>query len=246
MIIYPDIEIRKGQCVSLRKGFFEDPVVYDIEPVAAATKFESDGAEWLHVVDLDQVFDEGENSELVEEIIKAVSIPVQVSGGIRTLLQIENWLDKGAARVVLGTASVTDRKLIRDACVKYPDKIAVSIDAKEGMVMIDGWRTQTAFTSLELAKEFEQCGVAAIVYTDIDLYQEAPESSMANTTKIATQLDIPVISSGTIRTLDDISRLHLLPNIEGAVTGWALFNDEIDLASAISIGHQKQTQAEFI
>lgn len=246
MIIYPDIEIRKGQCVSLRKGAFEDPVIYNIDPLTAAKKFESDGAEWLHIVDLDSVFNDGENKALVEAIINEVNIPVQVSGGIRTLTQIGDWLDKGAARVVLGTVSVTDRKLIRDACAKHPGKIAVSIDAKEGLVMIDGWRTQTTFTGLELAKEFEQCGVAAIVYTDIDLYQEAPESSMANTTKIATELDIPVISSGTIRSLDDISRLHLLPNIEGAVTGWALFNDEIELASAISIGHQKVTQAPFI
>ncbi len=246
MIIYPDIEIRKGKCVSLRKGRFEDPLVYDIDPRTAAKNFESEGAEWLHVVDMDSVFNDGENREIVEGIVDDANIPVQVSGGIRTLAQINKWLELGAARVVLGTVAVTDRTLIHDACGLHPGKIAVSIDAKDGYVMIDGWRTKTAFTGLELAKNFEQSGVAAIIYTDIDLYQEAPESSMANTTEIATELDIPVISSGTIRSLDDVSRLHLLPNIHGAVTGWALFNNEIDLKSAISIGHQEQTKAEFI
>ena len=246
MIIYPDIEIRKGQCVSLRKGRFEDPVVYDTEPQTAAKNFESEGAEWLHVVDIDSVFHDGENREIVEGIVNDANIPVQVSGGIRTLFQINSWLELGAARVVLGTVAVTDRTLIHNACGLHPNKIAVSIDAKDGYVMIDGWRTKTAFTGLELARQFERCGVAAIIYTDIDLYQEAPESSMANITEIATELDIPVISSGTIRSLDDISRLHLLPNIQGAVTGWALFNNEIELKAAISIGHQEQTKADII
>jgi phosphoribosylformimino-5-aminoimidazole carboxamide ribotide isomerase len=246
MIIYPDIEIRKGKCVSLRKGRFEDPLVYDIDPQTAAKNFESEGAEWLHVVDMDSVFNDGENREIVERIVDDANIPVQVSGGIRTLSQINKWLELGAARVVLGTVAVTDRTLIHDACGLHPDKIAVSIDAKDGHVMIDGWRTKTAFTGLELAKLFEQSGVAAIIYTDIDLYQEAPESSLANTTEIAGELDIPVISSGTIRSLDDISRLNLLPNIHGTVTGWALFNNEIELKSAISIGHQEQVKAELI
>ena len=246
MIIYPDIEISKGQCVSLRKGQFEDPVFYDIDPPTAAKKFESEGAEWLHVVDIDSVFDNGENRKIVERIIKEASIPVQVSGGIRTLSQLNKWLEIGAERVVLGSVAVTDRKLIHDACSVHPNKIIVSIDAKDGYVMIDGWRTKMAFTGLELARHFEEYGVAAIIYTDIDLYQEAPESSMANTTEIATELDIPIISSGTVRSLDDISRLHLLPNIQGAVTGWALFNNEIELKAAISVGHQKQTKAELI
>jgi phosphoribosylformimino-5-aminoimidazole carboxamide ribotide isomerase len=246
MIIYPDIEISKGQCVSLRKGQFEDPVFYDIDPPTAAKKFESEGAEWLHVVDIDNVFDNGENRKIVEAIIANANIPVQVSGGIRTLSQIDNWLETGAARVVLGTVAVTDRTLIHDACGLHPGKIVVSIDAKDGYVMIDGWRTKTVFTGMDLARNFEQCGAAAIIYTDIDLYHEAPESSMANTTQIATELNIPVISSGTIRSLDDISRLNLLPNIFGAITGWALFNNEIDLKSAISIGHQEQTQAGFV
>jgi phosphoribosylformimino-5-aminoimidazole carboxamide ribotide isomerase len=246
MIIYPDIEISKGRCVNLRKGRFEDPVVYDIDPRTAARNFEADGAEWLHLVDLDRVFNDGDNRELVETIIRNANIPAQVAGGIRTLSQIDKWLKAGAARVVLGTVAVTDRTLILDACGLHPGEIVVSIDAKDGYAMVDGWHTKTAFTGIDLARNFEQCGVAAIIYTDIDLYQEAPESSMANTTEIASKLKIPVISSGTIRSLDDVSRLHLLPNIEGAVTGWALFNHEIDLKSAITIGHQKQTQAELI
>ena len=246
MIIYPDIEISKGRCVNLRKGRFEDPIIYDIDPRTAARNFEADGAEWLHLVDLDAVFNDGNNRELVETIIKDVNIPVQVAGGIRTLSQINKWLEVGAARVVLGTVAVTDRTLIHDACGLHPGKIVVSIDAKDGYATVDGWHTKTAFTGIDLARHFEQCGVAAIIYTDIDLYQEAPESNMVNTTEIASELKIPLISSGTIRSLDDVSRLHLLPNIDGAVTGWALFNNEIELKAAIEIGQQRQTQAEFI
>ena len=246
MIIYPDIEISKGRCVNLRKGQFEDPIIYDIDPRTAARNFEADGAEWLHLVDLDAVFHDGNNRELVETIIKDVNIPVQVAGGIRTLSQINKWLEVGAARVVLGTVAVTDRTLIHDACGLHPGKIVVSIDAKDGYATVDGWHTKTAFTGIDLARHFEQCGVAAIIYTDIDLYQEAPESSMVNTTEIASELNIPLISSGTIRSLDDVSRLHLLPNIDGAVTGWALFNNEIELKAAIEIGQQRQTQADFI
>ena len=246
MIIYPDIEISKGRCVNLRKGQFEDPIIYDIDPRTAARNFEADGAEWLHLVDLDAVFNDGNNRELVETIIKDVNIPVQVAGGIRTLSQINKWLEIGAARVVLGTVAVTDRTLIHDACGLHPGKIVVSIDAKDGYATVNGWHTKTAFTGIDLARHFEQCGVAAIIYTDIDLYQEAPESNMVNTTEIASELKIPLISSGTIRSLDDVSRLHLLPNIDGAVTGWALFNNEIELKAAIEIGQQRQTQAEFI
>jgi phosphoribosylformimino-5-aminoimidazole carboxamide ribotide isomerase len=246
VIIYPDIEISKGRCVNLRKGQFEDPIIYDIDPRTAARNFEADGAEWLHLVDLDAVFNDGNNRELVETIIKDINIPVQVAGGIRTLSQINKWLEVGAARVVLGTVAVTDRTLIHDACGLHPGKIVVSIDAKDGYATVDGWHTKTAFTGIDLARHFEQCGVAAIIYTDIDLYQEAPESSMVNTTEIASELNIPLISSGTIRSLDDVSRLHLLPNIDGAVTGWALFNNEIELKAAIEIGQQRQTQADFI
>jgi phosphoribosylformimino-5-aminoimidazole carboxamide ribotide isomerase len=246
VIIYPDIEISKGRCVNLRKGRLEDPIIYDIDPRTAARNFEADGAEWLHLVDLDAVFNDGNNRELVETIIKDVNIPVQVAGGIRTLSQINKWLEVGAARVVLGTVAVTDRTLIHDACGLHPGKIVVSIDAKDGYATVDGWHTKTAFTGIDLARHFEQCGVAAIIYTDIDLYQEAPESSMVNTTEIASELNIPLISSGTIRSLDDVSRLHLLPNIDGAVTGWALFNNEIELKAAIEIGQQRQTQADFI
>ena len=246
MIIYPDIEISKGRCVNLRKGQFEDPIIYDIDPRTAARNFEADGAEWLHLVDLDAVFNDGNNRELVETIVKDINIPVQVAGGIRTLSQINKWLEVGAARVVLGTVAVTDRTLIHDACGLHPGKIVVSIDAKDGYATVDGWHTKTAFTGIDLARHFEQCGVAAIIYTDIDLYQEAPESSMVNTTEIASELNIPLISSGTIRSLDDVSRLHLLPNIDGAVTGWALFNNEIELKAAIEIGQQRQTQADFI
>ncbi len=247
MIIYPDIELHNGQCVNLRHGSIDDPKVFGIKPLDAAKKFEQGGAQWLHVVDLDGVFEyHGENSEIIKEIIANSSIPVQVGGGIRSLSSVDWWLDNGASRVVMGTAAVADPRLIDDVCVKYPQKIVVSIDARDGKVVSHGWKNISTFSAMELAKRFEQSGVAAIIYTDIDRYNELPESSMANTTQMGTELSCPVISSGTIRNLDDVSMLSNLPNIDGVVIGWALFNEQVSIEDAVAVGSQKPTEAAFI
>ncbi len=247
MIIYPDIELHNGKCVNLQRGAIEDPRVFDILPADAAKEFEAGGAEWLHLIDLDGVFErQGDNSRIIQEIISRSNIPVQVGGGIRSSSAVEWWMNSGASRVVLGTAAVVDQRLVEELCVHYPDKIAVSIDARDGKVVSHGWKNTSAFTALELARRFERSGVAAIIYTDIDRYNELPESSMANTTEMGTELSCPVISSGTVRNLDDISILANLPNISGAVVGWALFNKKVSIEDAVAVANQSPTKAEFI
>jgi phosphoribosylformimino-5-aminoimidazole carboxamide ribotide isomerase len=236
MIIYPDIEIQNNQSVNLPRGLREEPVTYDLNPRDAARQFQVAGAEWLHIVDLDGVFQGGRhNAELMCQIIDEAKVPVQVAGGVRTESAVDWWFDHGASRVVLGTVAVKNQNLLRDVCARYPGKVVVSIDARGGYALIDGWRTRTSFTPLELARNFEDIGVAAIVYTDIDRFENHPESSFAATTEIAAAIRIPVISTGTVDTLDDVSFLKYLPNISGVIVGRALFSGQIRLADAIAI-----------
>ncbi len=249
MIVYPDIELHRGRCVNLKHGSIEAPQVFDISPADAAREFEQGGAEWLHVVDLDRVFEPQEhtdNSGVIRQIIRQSNIPVQVGGGIRSLTAVQDWMTNGVERVVLGTAAVIDQRLVETLCAEYPDKILISIDAREGKVVSHGWKHTSTFTAWQLAKRFERCGAAAIIYTDIDRYDELPESSMANTTRMGTELNCPVISSGTVRNLDDISMLANLPNIAGAVVGWALFNKKISIEDAVQVARQKPTRADFL
>lgn len=236
MIIYPDIEIQDGKSVNLSFGREDKPVIYDITPLDAAKRFQEQGAEWLHVVDLDGVFQGGKhNAEQICEIIETVDIPVQVGGGIRTTNTVDWWFEHGAERVVLSTAAVKDRTMVMEVCGRYPDKIVISVDASEGYAWIDGWRTKTSFTPLQLASELQDSGAAAIIYCDIDRFNDAPESSLAPTTEIGTALTIPVISTGTVRTLDDVSRLKYLPNIAGVVIGRALFTGAVNFNEALEI-----------
>ncbi len=247
MIIYPDIELHKGKCVTLKHGGLETPRFFDITPLQAAKQFERAGAEWLHLIDLDGVFEtEGGNGDLIRQIIQKSNIPVQVGGGIRSSSVIEGWFNDGAARVVLGTAAVSDQRLVEEVCMRYPEKILISIDARGGKAVSRGWKHTSTFTALELAKRFERSGAAGIIYTDIDRYDELPESSMANTTQMAAELNCPVIASGTVHNLDDVSMLSQLPNIAGAVIGWALFSGAVTLEDALPIARQKTTQASLI
>jgi phosphoribosylformimino-5-aminoimidazole carboxamide ribotide isomerase len=247
MIIYPDIEIYQGRCVNLKHGSIDKPTTFEISPLDAAKEFEKAGAEWLHIIDLGRVFgQDDDNTDVIQNIIKNVNIPVQVGGGLRSEISIGQWFNNGAERVVLGTAAVTDQRLVTDVCAHYPGQIVISIDGKDGRAVTHGWESTSVFSVFDLAKRFEQVGAGGIIYTDIDLYDELPEASMANTIQLAGQLDCPVISSGTIRTLDDISMLAQLPNISGVVIGWALFNQKVSLEEALAIAKEKVTKAEFI
>lgn len=245
MIIFPDIEIQNGQSVNRIRGKERAPEVYDIPPLEAAKNFAAAGAEWLHVIDINASLQDGErNSDLICEIIESVDIPVQVGGGIRTYLDVEWWLDNAAARVVLGTAAVVDRHMIMDVCGRYPGQIVISVTGKDGHAMIDGWRTRTSFTTLDLAKSFENSGAAAIIYTDLDRFEGGQEVGLASTIEIGTQLEIPLISTGTVYSLDDVSALSLLPNIEGVIIGRALFQGKVDLAEAIKVARASRVAPE--
>lgn len=246
MIIFPDIEIQNGQSVNRIRGQEKAPEVYDISPLEAAKNFAAAGAEWLHVIDVDASLQEGKNNfDLIRQIIESVDIPVQVGGGIRTYLDVEWWLDQAAARVVLGTAAVVDRHLIMDVCGRFPGQIVVSITGKDGYAMIDGWRTRTSFLPLDLAKTFETSGAAAIIYTDLDRFEGGSEMGLASTIEIGTQLEIPLISTGTVYSIDDVSALSLLPNIEGVIIGRALFQGTVDLADAIEVARASRVAPEI-
>jgi len=239
MIIFPDIEIMDGQCVNLRHGEFEQPIRYDISPMQAALKFIEQGATYLNIVDLDGVLQGGKyNADIICEIINEVDVPVQVAGGIRTMAAAKWWIDKGAHRIVLGTAAVMDRHFLQEVCAHYPGKVVASIDEKDGQVMVNGWRESTAFTPLEVGRNLQESGICALIYTDINFDNNHPEATLATTTKMASELRIPVIASGTVKNLDDISRLQLLPNIAGAVVGRAFFEGEMTLSDALAIASQ--------
>ena len=246
MIIFPDIEIQNGRSVNRIHGKEKEPEIYDISPLAAAQEFVAAGAERLHVIDLDSSYKFGHfNSELICEIIKSVDVPVQVGGGICTLSDVDWWFEHGAARVVLGTVAVLDRLLTMDACGRHPGKIVISITGKNGYAMIDGWSTKTSFTTLELAKSFENSGAGAIIYTDLDRFEGGQAVGLASTIEIGTELGIPLISTGTVYSLDDVSILSLLPNIEGVIIGRALFQGTVDLAEAIEAARTSRVAPEL-
>ncbi len=235
MIIYPDIELQDGKCVHLFRGSAEEPIVHNETPLDAAKRFVSESAQWLNVIDLDQIFNAGDNSEAIREIITSAGCNVQVGGGIHSIERVREWIEAGAGRVVIATAAVKDPDFVKAAAFAYPDQIVVSIDTCDGHVAIDGWRSTTVFTPLEFASQFQGVPLAAIILTDIDRDIEAPQSSMAQVTDLSMHIRTPVIASGVVKTLDDISTLKYLPNIAGAVVGRALFAGEFTLPEAHKI-----------
>lgn len=246
MIIFPDIEIQDGHCINRIRGKEQEPEKYDISPMDAAQQFVAAGAERLHVIDVASSLKSGRlNHELICDIIDNVDVPVQVGGGIQTQSDVDWWFDHGAARVVLGTVAVKDRLLTMEVCKRYPGKIVISITGKDGYAMIDSWQTKTSFTPLELAKSFEESGAGAIIYADLDRFEGGKEVGLASTIEIGTELDIPLISTGTVYSLDDVSTLALLPNIEGVIIGRALFNGTVDLAEAIETARAARVAPEL-
>ncbi len=241
MIIYPDLELRKGRLVNLHRNRIDSPIVYDLDPIEEACKLAAQGAEWLHVVDLDAVFNDGDNTALITDIIRKASCSVQVGGAIRSMEKVHAWMDAGAGRVVIATAAVKYPHFVKAAATAYPDAVVVSIDARGGHVTIEGWTEATTFTPIEFAHQFENTGLAAIIFTDIDRDEDHPESSIAHTTALAAKVRIPVIASGVVKTLDDISTLSYLPNITGVITSRALFGGAFNFreANAIATGQRE-------
>ncbi|MGN6765509.1 MAG: 1-(5-phosphoribosyl)-5-[(5-phosphoribosylamino)methylideneamino]imidazole-4-carboxamide isomerase [Rhizobiaceae bacterium] len=238
MILFPAIDLKDGKCVRLKLGDMATATVYNADPAAQARVFEEQGFRWLHVVDLNGAFaGKSINGEAVEAILKATANPVQLGGGIRSLGQIEEWLDRGLARVILGTVAVRDPELVREACREFPGKIAVGIDAKGGKVAVEGWAEASELGAVELAKKFEGAGVAAIVYTDIDRDGVLSGINWDATIGLADAISIPVIASGGLASLDDIRRMTMQDarKLEGAISGRALYDGRIDPKEALAI-----------
>lgn len=237
-ILFPAIDLKDGECVRLKLGDMDTATVYNRDPAAQAAAFEAEGFEWLHVVDLDGAFaGTSRNGAAIEAILSATSNPVQLGGGIRTMEQIEAWLDKGLARVILGTVAVRDPDLVRAACRAFPGRIAVGIDARGGIVAVEGWATASSLTVLELARRFEDAGVAAIIYTDIDRDGVLTGINWEATIALAEATSIPVIASGGLASIEDVRRLTMpdARRIAGAITGRALYDGRLDPAEALAV-----------
>ncbi len=238
MILFPAIDLKDGQCVRLKLGEMTQATVFNNDPAAQARVFEAQGFEYLHVVDLNGAFaGKPVNARAVEAILAAIKIPTQLGGGIRDLATIEIWLRKGIGRVILGTAAVRAPNLVREACRWFPGRIAVGIDARGGKVAVEGWAETSELSAIELAKRFEDAGVAAIIYTDIDRDGVLKGLNLPATADLARATSIPVIASGGLAGIDDVKAL-LLPEyrvLEGAITGRALYDGRLDARAALAL-----------
>jgi phosphoribosylformimino-5-aminoimidazole carboxamide ribotide isomerase len=235
MILYPAIDLKDGQCVRLVRGAMDAATVFSDDPAGQARAFADAGAEWLHLVDLNGAFaGTPVNAAAVEAILAAVAIPCQLGGGIRDMATIEAWLDRGLARVILGTVAVEDPDLVRAAARAFPGRVAVGIDARAGRVATRGWADQTEVEATGLARAFEDAGVAAIVYTDIDRDGAMQGPNVAATEALARAVAIPVIASGGVASLADLLALKGTGVIAGAISGRALYDGKLDLAQALA------------
>ena len=243
MILFPAIDLKDGQCVRLKRGEMADATVYNSDPAAQAGEFRDLGFPWLHVVDLDGAFaGESRNGRAIDAILHAVSdsMRVQVGGGIRTARQIEAWMLKNVARVILGTAALRDPALVREAARDHPGRIAVGIDARGGKVAVEGWAETSDMPAVDLARRFEDAGVAAIIYTDIDRDGVLAGINWDATIALADAVSIPVIASGGLATMADIERLTHpdAAKLEGAISGRALYDGRIYPAAALAMLRQ--------
>ena len=235
MILYPAIDLKDGQAVRLLRGEMDKATVFNEDPAAQARAFVDAGCEWLHLVDLNGAFaGEPVNAAPVEAILKACNVPAQLGGGIRDMATIETWIDKGLARVILGTVAVENPELVREAAKACPGKVAVGIDARNGMVATKGWAEETDVQVTDLARSFEDAGVAAIIYTDINRDGAMQGPNIEATAALAQAVSIPVIASGGVSSLDDLIALRDCGvALNGAISGRALYDGAIDLAEAI-------------
>ncbi|PRY25975.1 1-(5-phosphoribosyl)-5-[(5-phosphoribosylamino)methylideneamino] imidazole-4-carboxamide isomerase [Aliiruegeria haliotis] len=235
MILYPAIDLKDGHCVRLLKGDMDKATVFGDDPAAQAKRFVDAGCEWLHLVDLNGAFaGRPVNGDAVEAILKAVDVPVQLGGGIRDLDTIEMWLDKGVARVILGTVAVENPELVREAAALFPGKVAVGLDARNGKVATRGWAEETDMTVIALADQMADAGIAAIIYTDIDRDGAMQGPNVAATEALAQATTIPVIASGGVSSLKDIVALRNAVGISGVISGRALYDGALDLREALA------------
>ncbi len=235
MILYPAIDIKDGACVRLLRGDMDAATVFGTDPAAQARAFAEAGAQWLHLVDLNGAFaGRPVNGEAVDAILAAVDIPVQLGGGIRDMATIDYWLSRGVTRAILGTVAVEQPQLVADAADAFPGRIAVGIDARKGRVATRGWAEETGVMATDLARQFQDAGVAAIIYTDIDRDGAMQGPNVAATAALGRAVAIPVIASGGVASLDDLTALRDTGAIAGAISGRALYDGAIDLRDALA------------
>jgi phosphoribosylformimino-5-aminoimidazole carboxamide ribotide isomerase len=238
VILFPAIDLKNGEAVRLQQGDMSRATVFNTDPVAQARAFEQTGFSWLHLVDLDGAFaGKPVNARAVAAILKAVKIPVQLGGGIRNLQTVESWLAAGISRVIIGTAAVRDPEFVKIAAKKFPGQIAVGIDARHGKVAVSGWAEDTAFEAAEVARLFEDCGVAAIIYTDVERDGMLQGLNLDSTIALADEVSIPVIASGGFASIDDVKAL-LEPRakkLAGAIAGRALYDGRLDAKAALEL-----------
>jgi phosphoribosylformimino-5-aminoimidazole carboxamide ribotide isomerase len=242
MILFPAIDLKDGQCVRLRRGAMDQATIYNSDPAAQAREFMEIGFPWLHVVDLDGAFaGKSRNGAAVDAVLASVGgrMKLQLGGGIRDLSAIEGWLEKGIDRVILGTAAVRNPDLVRQAARNNPGRIAVGIDARAGKVAVEGWAETSDMDAVDLARAFEDAGVAAIIYTDIDRDGILAGINFEATIALADAISIPVIASGGLASMADVERLTRpdAAKLEGAITGRALYDGRIDAKAALALLH---------
>ncbi|MCZ0813379.1 MAG: 1-(5-phosphoribosyl)-5-[(5-phosphoribosylamino)methylideneamino]imidazole-4-carboxamide isomerase [Pseudomonadota bacterium] len=237
MILYPAIDLKDGQAVRLFKGEMAQATVFNDDPAAQAEDFVRAGCEWLHLVDLNGAFaGTPVNAAPVEAILERCKVPAQLGGGIRDMATIERWLSKGLARVILGTVAVENPALVREAARAFPGQVAVGIDARKGRVATKGWAEETDVLATDLAKSFEDAGVAAIIYTDINRDGAMQGPNVAETAALANAVSIPVIASGGVSSIADLEALKTCgAPLNGAISGRALYDGAIDLAEALAV-----------
>ncbi len=238
MILYPAIDLKDGACVRLVKGDMSKATVFNNDPAAQALEFERQGFSWLHLVDLNGAF-EGEpvNAAAVEAILKATSLPVQLGGGIRTMEVATRWIEKGITRIILGTAAVNDPEFVNEAARAFPGKVALGIDARDGKVAVEGWAEASELSALDVARRFEDKGIAAIIYTDISRDGVLTGLNIEATVALAEAVEIPVIASGGLASLEDIKALISADcnGINGAISGRALYDGRLNPAEALAL-----------
>ena len=238
MILFPAIDLKNGRCVRLEQGDMARATVFNLDPAAQAKSFAAQGFEYLHVVDLDGAFaGKSMNAQAIEAMLKAVTLPLQLGGGIRDLKIVEAWLAKGVARVIIGTAAVRDPALVKTAAKAFAGRVAVGLDARDGWVSVEGWAQTSQLTVLEIARRFEDAGVAAIIFTDIARDGLLKGLNLDATIALAEEISIPVIASGGLASIEDVKAM-LMPRakkLAGAIAGRALYDGRLDTSKALAL-----------
>lgn len=247
MIIYPTLELQNGKCVSLERGRLEEPSIWHVDPIETAQGFAHEGANWLHVTDLDAVAGEGNNDALIEEMIRSVPAALQIGGGMRSRERIEHWIDKGAGRVVVGTLAVQDPTTVQELAMRHPDQIVLAVDVFQGKLMTEGWRNAGAMLPEDFVRAYDDSPLAGVIVTDIDADIGDQDELLGVISGVAAATRHPVIARGSVRVADDISRLKYVANISGTLVGRALMAKDIGLEEALELAQETpEPKAQFV